>query len=167
MMAAAKERSMAQQQTLASGHPDTAAAGSAAIPEEHRKTTFWTLAIGAVGVVYGDIGTSPLYAMRETVAAASGGHGAPISREAVLGILSLLWWSLVLTVSVKYVFLLLEADNNGEGGSLTLVTLAQRASGDAACRCWSWAWRAPLSSTAMRRSRRRYRSSRRSRASNS
>jgi KUP system potassium uptake protein len=95
--------------------------------------SFWTLALGAVGVVYGDIGTSPLYAMRETIVAATGGHGgqasAPLTREIVIGILSLLLWALILTVTVKYVFLLLRADNKGEGGSLTLVALAQRALG--------------------------------------
>jgi KUP system potassium uptake protein len=94
------------------------------------RTSLWTLTLGAVGVVYGDIGTSPLYAMRETVAAATGhAPGASVTREIVIGILSLLLWALVLTVTVKYVILLLRADNNGEGGSLTLVALAQRALG--------------------------------------
>ncbi|CAA9348181.1 MAG: Kup system potassium uptake protein, partial [uncultured Microvirga sp.] len=120
---------MAQQRMLAPGHPDSAAPAVSAEPAQHGKASLWTLALGAVGVVYGDIGTSPLYAMRETVAAASGGHGAPVSREAIIGILSLLLWALVLTVTVKYVFILLRADNNGEGGSLTLVALAQRALG--------------------------------------
>jgi KUP system potassium uptake protein len=94
---------MAQVEAVRSGHPDSAAPTVAAVPGSHGKASFWTLAVGAVGVVYGDIGTSPLYAMRETVAAASGGHGAPMSREAVIGILSLLLWALVLTVTVKYV----------------------------------------------------------------
>jgi KUP system potassium uptake protein len=120
---------MAQVEAVSPGHPDSAAPTVAAMPDSHGKARFWTLALGAIGVVYGDIGTSPLYAMRETVAAASGGHGAPMSREAVIGILSLLLWALVLTVTVKYVFILLRADNNGEGGSLTLVALAQRALG--------------------------------------
>jgi KUP system potassium uptake protein len=88
--------------------------------------------LGAIGVVYGDIGTSPLYAMRETVAAATGGHHGtpvPLSRELIISILSLLIWALILTVSVKYVLILLRADNKGEGGSLTLVALTQLALG--------------------------------------
>jgi KUP system potassium uptake protein len=88
--------------------------------------------LGAIGVVYGDIGTSPLYAMRETVAAATGGHHGtpvPLTRELIISILSLLIWALILTVSVKYVLILLRADNKGEGGSLTLVALTQLALG--------------------------------------
>lgn len=88
--------------------------------------------LGAIGVVYGDIGTSPLYAMRETVAAATGGHHGvpvPLSRELIISILSLLLWALILTVSIKYVLILLRADNKGEGGSLTLVALTQLALG--------------------------------------
>ncbi len=83
--------------------------------------------LGAVGVVFGDIGTSPLYALKESVAAAA--SGAPVTREIVLGVLSLILWSLVLVVTVKYVVILLRADNKGEGGTLTLVALAQRAIG--------------------------------------
>jgi KUP system potassium uptake protein len=122
---------MADTPAAAPGHPDSAIPAESALPEAHHKANFWTLTIGAVGVVYGDIGTSPLYAMRETIAAASGGHAAagPLSRELVIGILSLLLWALILTVTAKYVLLLLRADNNGEGGSLTLVALAQRALG--------------------------------------
>lgn len=86
-----------------------------------------TLAIGAVGVVYGDIGTSPLYALRESVDAAAG--GGPIERSMVIGVLSLILWSLILVVTLKYVTILLRADNKGEGGTLTLVALAQRALG--------------------------------------
>jgi KUP system potassium uptake protein len=80
-----------------------------------------------VGVVYGDIGTSPLYALKESAAAAAA--GAPLTREIVIGILSLILWSLILVVTIKYVAILLRADNNGEGGTLTLVALAQRALG--------------------------------------
>jgi KUP system potassium uptake protein len=122
---------MANSQAAAPGHVDSAAPTEAAVPEAHGRASFWTLALGAIGVVYGDIGTSPLYAMRETIMAASGHNvqvGA-IPREVVIGILSLLLWALILTVTVKYVFLLLRADNKGEGGSLTLVALAQRALG--------------------------------------
>jgi KUP system potassium uptake protein len=88
---------------------------------------FVALTIGSVGVVYGDIGTSPLYAFREAlVAAAASGS---ITENAVLGVLSLIFWALILVVTVKYVLLLLRADNNGEGGTLSLTALAFRALG--------------------------------------
>ncbi len=107
----------------------------------HQKASFAALALGALGVVYGDIGTSPLYALRETINAAISGHlgahggagVAPVLREVprdiVIGVLSLILWSLVFVVTIKYVLILLRADNNGEGGTLTLVALAQRAVG--------------------------------------
>jgi KUP system potassium uptake protein len=113
--------------TAASGHPDSAAPAEAALPEAHHKTSFWTLALGSVGVVYGDIGTSPLYALKESVAAASA--GGAVTPDLIIGVLSLILWSLILVVTVKYVWILLQADNNGEGGTLTLVALAQRAVG--------------------------------------
>jgi KUP system potassium uptake protein len=94
------------------------------------RTGFWALALGSIGVVYGDIGTSPLYALREAVVAASGTNG-PIREEAVFGVLSLILWALILIVTVKYVVILLRADNNGEGGTLALMALAQRAVGRA------------------------------------
>jgi len=84
--------------------------------------------VGSIGVVYGDIGTSPLYAFREALSA-SVGHGGQISLEAVLGILSMIFWALVVTVTIKYVIILLRADNNGEGGTLSLTALASRALG--------------------------------------
>jgi KUP system potassium uptake protein len=90
-------------------------------------TKVWALALGSIGVVYGDIGTSPLYAFREAIVAATSG-GAPM-QEAVLGVLSLIIWALIVTVTLKYVFLLLRADNKGEGGTLALMALAQRALG--------------------------------------
>jgi KUP system potassium uptake protein len=92
------------------------------------KTGFWALTLGCIGVVYGDIGTSPLYAMRESVLAAVG-PGNPASEPVVLGILSLIIWSLFLVVTAKYVLILLRADNNGEGGTLALMALASRALG--------------------------------------
>jgi KUP system potassium uptake protein len=92
------------------------------------KSGFWALTLGSVGVVYGDIGTSPLYAVRESVQAAVG-PGNPASEAVVLGILSLIIWALILVVTVKYVLILLRADNNGEGGTLALMALAQRAVG--------------------------------------
>jgi K+ transporter len=89
---------------------------------------FLALMLGSIGVVYGDIGTSPLYAFRESVLAATG-HNAAAGREAILGILSLIIWALLLIVTVKYVIVLLRADNNGEGGTLALMALAHRALG--------------------------------------
>ncbi len=90
----------------------------------------WGLALGSVGVVYGDIGTSPLYAFREAITAASSGpEHAELVRSAVLGVTSLILWALFITVTLKYVVILLRADNNGEGGTLTLMALASRAVG--------------------------------------
>ncbi len=85
------------------------------------------LALGSVGVVYGDIGTSPLYAFREAAIAASGDQ--VVTRAVVLGVLSLIVWALIITVTLKYVLILLRADNNGEGGTLSLTALATRALG--------------------------------------
>ncbi|MGH6771371.1 MAG: potassium transporter Kup [Xanthobacteraceae bacterium] len=96
-------------------------------PTSHRSASFWALALGSVGVVYGDIGTSPLYAFREAVTAAQA--GGPLTREIVLGVLSLIVWSLILVVTLKYILLLLRMDNNGEGGTLSLTALAFRAVG--------------------------------------
>jgi KUP system potassium uptake protein len=87
------------------------------------------LAVGSIGVVYGDIGTSPLYALRETVNAAVG-PGGTVTPAAVLGVLSLILWALIFIVTFKYVLVLLRADNNGEGGTLTLMALARKATGD-------------------------------------
>jgi KUP system potassium uptake protein len=90
-------------------------------------TGFWALTLGSIGVVFGDIGTSPLYAFREAVAGAT--HGQPVTRVIVLGVLSLILWALFIVVTAKYVLLLLRADNNGEGGTLSLMALGQRALG--------------------------------------
>ena len=81
------------------------------------------LSLGAMGVVYGDIGTSPLYTIKEIF---SGHHGVALHQANVLGALSLVFWSLVLVVSLKYVLLLLRADNRGEGGQMALMALAMR-----------------------------------------
>src|SRR6202171_3439300 len=83
--------------------------------DAHSTAGFWALTLGSIGVVYGDIGTSPLYALREAVVAA-GGTADGVARDTVLGILSLILWALLLTVTLKYVLLLLRADNKGEGG---------------------------------------------------
>jgi KUP system potassium uptake protein len=88
---------------------------------------FVALAVGSIGVVYGDIGTSPLYAFREAVKAASGDE--LITREIVLGVLSIIVWALIIVVTIKYIVVLLRADNNGEGGTLSLTALAFRALG--------------------------------------
>ena len=89
--------------------------------DHHR--SFWALALGSIGVVYGDIGTSPLYAFKEAVNAAqkTGLTGRPV----VLGVLSLIVWALLLIVTLKYVLVLLRADNKGEGGTFALMALAQ------------------------------------------
>lgn len=94
--------------------------------DETRKHGVAALTLGAIGVVYGDIGTSPIYAFREALKAT--GAANPAQAE-VLGILSLLIWTLILIVTVKYVFVLIRADNRGEGGILSLYTLVRLASG--------------------------------------
>src|SRR5919108_5639099 len=84
---------------------------------------FWALTLSSLGVVYGDIGTSPLYAFRESVTAAQAGGTS--AAHAVTGVLSLMLWSLFLVVTAKYVLLLLRADNKGEGGTFALMALGQ------------------------------------------
>ncbi len=90
------------------------------------RSSFWALTLGSIGVVYGDIGTSPLYAFREAVAAATP-SATSTPRPAVLGVLSLILWALIIVVTLKYVIILLRADNRGEGGTLALMALAQGA----------------------------------------
>jgi KUP system potassium uptake protein len=110
--------------------PDRAPASAPSIGERHESdvsSSFLTLTFGSIGVVFGDIGTSPLYALREAVTAAS--PAGAISRDAVFGVLSLILWSLIIVVTCKYVLILLRADNNGEGGTLSLTALASRAFG--------------------------------------
>jgi len=104
--------------------PETAAAKSHG--DTHSTAGFKALMIGSIGVVYGDIGTSPLYALREAVIAASGPSGV-VTTQAVLGVVSLILWALIVVVTMKYVLILLRADNHGEGGTLALMALAQRA----------------------------------------
>ena len=84
------------------------------------------LALGAVGVVYGDIGTSPLYALKEVFV---GHHPLTVDKLHIYGALSLVFWTLIFIVTIKYVFLIMRADNKGEGGSLALLALVQRMSG--------------------------------------
>ena len=100
---------------------------AAPVPEAetaHPPSGLWALVLGSIGVVYGDIGTSPLYALRESLVGAS--EGGLMDAE-IIGIVSLLLWTLILIVSVKYVALILRADNRGEGGTLSLVALARGA----------------------------------------
>ncbi len=98
-------------------------AGEHGASDERSSRHFWTLVVGSIGVVYGDIGTSPLYAVREAVVA--GRAGGIASEEAVIGVLSLIFWALILIVTLKYVVLLLRADNRGEGGTFALMALSQ------------------------------------------
>jgi KUP system potassium uptake protein len=108
------------QTTTVAPHPGMAAA------KGRPRSKFWALSLGSIGVVYGDIGTSPLYAFREAVTAAAAGE-ASMPREAVFGVLSLILWALIIVVTLKYVLILLRADNRGEGGTLALMALAQGA----------------------------------------
>src|SRR4051812_14365021 len=102
-------------------------AEAAALSQRSTAQAFWKLTLGTLGVVYGDIGTSPLYALKESLSAAAA--GGALSREMVFGVVSLILWALIVIVTVKYVLFILRADNNGEGGTLTLMALAQRAMG--------------------------------------
>ncbi|MBU1384837.1 MAG: potassium transporter Kup [Alphaproteobacteria bacterium] len=111
-----------QDRSVAPRHPHPAAAGEGG----HVKAGKWGLIIGAIGVVFGDIGTSPLYAMREALHHSRSGGTAEL---AVLGVVSLVFWALILVVTLKYVVFLMKADNKGEGGTLALMALAQRAMG--------------------------------------
>ncbi len=105
-------------QTAPSGEP----AGAGATDQAgHANKEFPALVLGALGVVYGDIGTSPIYAFRQSLAAAPSGAG---TEAEVLGLLSLIIWALTVTVTVKYIFFVTRADNKGEGGTLSLMSLA-------------------------------------------
>jgi KUP system potassium uptake protein len=106
----------AAETSAVNGHGDT-----------HSTASFKALMLGSIGVVYGDIGTSPLYALREAVVAASSGDPTRVTPIAVFGVVSLILWALIVVVTLKYVVILLRADNNGEGGTLALMALAQRA----------------------------------------
>jgi KUP system potassium uptake protein len=95
-------------------------------PNGGHKEGFWALTLGSVGVVFGDIGTSPLYALREAQAHTRPGESAELQ---VLGVISLIFWALILIVTIKYVAFMMRADNKGEGGTLALMALAQRSLG--------------------------------------
>ena len=113
------------------------------------------LTLGAIGVVYGDIGTSPLYTVKEVFAPHT---GVPLDAAHLIGAVSVIFWALMLVVTLKYVILILRADNHGEGGGLALTALAAQAVRDrpraARARCCCWACSAPRCSTATASSRR-------------
>ena len=90
---------------------------------------FWALALGSVGVVFGDIGTSPLYAFKESIHHMNDARGGDLLRDDVLGVISLMVWSLIIIVTMKYVVMLTRLDNRGEGGTLSLMALVQRTIG--------------------------------------
>ena len=89
----------------------------------HPQAPLAALSLAALGVIYGDIGTSPLYTMKECF---SGSHGVAVTPDNVLGILSLVFWSLMVVVSLKYVIFVLRADNKGEGGTFSLLAALRR-----------------------------------------
>src|SRR5436853_5782718 len=97
------------------------AASAPATPQPPGSTA--ALVLGAIGVVFGDIGTSPLYALKESF---SPEHGVPFSAMAVMGIISMLFWAMMIVVTLKYIYFVMRADNNGEGGVLALMALALR-----------------------------------------
>ncbi|MFZ5668178.1 MAG: potassium transporter Kup [Pseudomonadota bacterium] len=114
---------MASEPQAAPASDATAPDAPAAHADSHKGHGFLALALGSIGVVFGDIGTSPLYAMREALHHTRSGVGA---ESAVLGVVSLMIWALFLIVTVKYVVILMRADNKGEGGTLALMALARR-----------------------------------------
>src|SRR6476660_6112918 len=92
----------------------------------HAQGPLYKLVIGAIGIVYGDIGTSPIYAFRETFA---GHHELRVDQLHIFGVLSLIFWSMMIIVTLKYVTIIMRADNKGEGGSLALLALINRTLG--------------------------------------
>ena len=98
-------------------------AGGHTLEGKDRTSAKLKLAAGAVGIVFGDIGTSPLYAFRETFV---GPHPLALDNLHILGVVSLIFWSMTLVVSIQYVTILMRADNKGQGGSLALVALISR-----------------------------------------
>src|SRR3990170_1895837 len=89
------------------------------------KNTAW-LTLGAIGIVFGDIGTSPLYALKESFV---GHHPLTSDKLHIFGVLSIIFWSMLIIVTVKYVLIMMRADNKGEGGSLSLLALISRSTG--------------------------------------
>ncbi|HKT53517.1 MAG TPA: potassium transporter Kup [Caulobacteraceae bacterium] len=120
---------MTGETTVAAHSPPSDATVQTATPAAAHaaQARFWPMAVGAIGVVFGDIGTSPLYAFRQALAQASSHDG--VHADAVYGVVSLALWALILVVTVKYVIFLMRVDNKGEGGVLSLMALAQSAIG--------------------------------------
>lgn len=112
---------------VAEGAPTDPTAETVAAPH-HNSQPMWRLVVGAIGIVFGDIGTSPLYAMKETFI---GHHRLPVESFFIYGVVSLVFWTMVMIVTVKYVGFIMRADNNGEGGSMSLLALITRRSGGA------------------------------------
>ena len=110
-------------QRMAAAITDAALQPGSAPVEQGPSETLPKLMLGAIGVVYGDIGTSPLYTMKESFL---GPHPLAVDRLHILGVLSLIFWSLMLVVTIKYVFVAMRADNKGEGGSFALLSLISR-----------------------------------------
>jgi len=108
-------------------HSDSIAPAALAHQAGHQKESLATLSIGAIGVVFGDIGTSPLYSLRESFI---GHHPLAVDPPHIFGVISLIFWTMMLIVTVKYVFIILRADNKGEGGSLALLALLGRRLGE-------------------------------------
>ncbi|MFZ4070272.1 MAG: potassium transporter Kup [Caulobacterales bacterium] len=109
------------------GEPGAAHYGSNG-DQGHGPSSFWALTLGSIGVVYGDIGTSPLYAFKESIHHVAQ-DGTAATRGEVIGIISLIFWALMIVVTLKYVVFVLQMDNKGEGGTLSLMALAQKALG--------------------------------------
>src|SRR5712691_11162347 len=97
---------------------------AAPIPGSPRRHSTAALSLLALGIVYGDIGTSPLYAVKETF---NPEHGIPLTPDNILGGVSTIFWALMIVVSLKYVVLIMRADNKGEGGIMAMIALAQQA----------------------------------------
>jgi KUP system potassium uptake protein len=121
-MAGPTNRAAASTEVIPAGHaaPTADEAGEGPSP----RTGLTGLSVAALGIVFGDIGTSPVYTFRECF---NPEHGLALSPENVLGVLSLIVWALILVVAIKYVLLIMRADNQGEGGILALLALAQEA----------------------------------------
>ena len=102
-------------------HTSTSVPHAAERKRISRRRALLPLTLTALGVVYGDIGTSPLYALRESF---YGSHSVPPTHDNVLGVLSFVLYALILIISIKYIVVVMRADNQGEGGILTLTALS-------------------------------------------
>src|SRR3984893_19383263 len=120
-------RSLCSQNSTTKAMMSQAISDQGATSPSQPRARVWTLALGSIGVVYGDIGTSPLYALKESLTAATA--GGQLTETMVIGVMSLMLWALTIIVTLKYVWLIMSADNHGEGGTLSLMALLQRAMG--------------------------------------